>query len=224
MSLNKFFSHNIISVKFALKLKSFSLMLDFLLFRKVNLLVVKLSVDSLTQELCSLQVLCKLFFFNVDLVLLGFYLGSQLKFGQIQHGVLLSFMSQVIIVNLLCLKGQPGLIIEDLLLHLLQGNVLFRSEFVLLVLMVGINGVDVCFSLDFFVTKLISNCSGNCLSLLSGTFSEFCLQVLEKLVRSNSDIKDFDSFEPDSPSVNEFLNLLSDTIPKFASVLDHIVD
>lgn len=59
---------------------------------------------------------------------------------------------------------------------------------------------------------------------MSTFLSELCLEIREQRLGSNFDINDLTSFEPDTPTSNDFLHFLLDSISELGSVLQDIVD
>jgi len=125
------------------------------------------------------------------------------------------------------------LLLLKLNLHLFLGNlsILLLDCKSLLILLDPLCGV--IFSSDLLIFSvsnqtILVDCllhfSRDLVCLLSFVFSEWCLQVLEKTCWSNGYILDFTCFKPDTPTCQNFLHFLFDTISELVSVLQHIID
>lgn len=79
-------------------------------------------------------------------------------------------------------------------------------------------------SLKLILSNFVVYLTLDLFGVLSTFLSELCLEISEQRLGSNFDINDLTSFEPDTPTSDDFLHFLLDSISELRSILQDIID
>jgi len=181
--------------------------------------------------LLIVKLLLLLFKLTFQLSLLKFLLVLSLSVSNLNfeflsvHNSFLLLDSELLVVQRLRFSFFK-LEIFSIIFSLLFSNLefLLRSEKVLSGLSLLLDFLVLSFSGEIILCNLIVDLSLNFFSILSRLLSELCLKVSEKTPGGNFDIDNLASLEPDTPTSDDFLHLLFDSVSELGSVLQDIVD